>query len=239
MRANNHSSAGPPPPPIKRKNRQALAASPAAGTGFNFANNSRLKKPSIEGPSAQLYDIVPDTTIGFGVEVNGDMEFSHLLRVDGKFKGRLSVTQNGDNSPSTFTDNMGDLIIGEHGILIGDVGDSCNIRCMIMEGGEVIGNVSVEELVLLNNAKISGKITAKFCTIGENAIILTGGESVNIHPLAPEVLDDIMLEYAETNHSLISKQELDSSPYASRPNQRRQVMLEKKVRGDDLNHGDF
>lgn len=58
MRA-NHSSAGPPPPPIKRKNRQAIAASPAAGAGFNFANNSRLnnsKKPSdgIEGPCAQL-----------------------------------------------------------------------------------------------------------------------------------------------------------------------------------------
>lgn len=167
------------------------------------------------------------------------MEFSHLLRVDGKFKGRLSVAQNGDNSPSTFTDNMGDLIIGEHGILIGDVGDSCSIRCMIMEGGEVIGNVSVEELVLLNNAKVSGKITAKFCTIGENAMVLTGGESVNIHPLAPEVVDEIILEHSDSNQSFISKQELESSPYASRPNQKRQVMLEKKVRGKDLNHGDF
>jgi cytoskeletal protein CcmA (bactofilin family) len=167
------------------------------------------------------------------------MEFSHLLRIDGKFKGRLSVSQNGDNSPSIITDNMGDLIIGEHGILIGDVGDSCNIRCMMMEGGEVIGNISVEELVLLNNAKVSGKITAKFCTIGENAVVFTGGESVNIHPQAPEVVDDLVLGHSESNESLIFKQELDNSPYASKPNQKRQVVMEKKVRGDDLNHGDF
>lgn len=235
---NNLFAGGPPPPPAKKKNRQVIPMSPAVGAGFNFASSQSMAKristsapTQIDGPCASVYDIVPDTTIGHGVEVNGDMEFSRLLRIDGKFKGTLTVSLS-ESSPPTFVENVGNLIIGEHGVLVGDVGDSCNIRCMVMEGGEVIGNISVEELVMLNNAKVTGKITSKFCTIGPNATVLTGNDSVNIHRRAPEVIDQVENSLFDESDSFSSgKDSLSASP-AAKSHQRKNYLLEKKVRGD-------
>jgi len=97
-------------------------------------------------------------------------------------------------SPSTsndFGEAEGNLIIGEHGLFIGNIGTaSCQLKCLIVEGGEVIGNVSVEELVLLKSSKITGKITCRHCAIGPDATILSGLESVNINPLAPDLIDE-------------------------------------------------
>mmetsp|Transcript_23582 Transcript_23582/g.32327 ORF Transcript_23582/g.32327 Transcript_23582/m.32327 type:complete len:243 (-) Transcript_23582:1488-2216(-) len=187
---------GPPPPP-KRKNRQAISTSLAVGSAFNAINtrsmNISFSSSSIEGPCAEIYKIIPDTTIGHGIEVNGEMEFNRLLRIDGRFKGTLSVAATETASPSTSYDDesMGNLIIGENGIFIGNIGtSSCQLKCVIVEGGEVIGNISVEELVLLKSSKITGSISCRHCAIGPDVTILSGSESVNINPLAPDLIDE-------------------------------------------------
>ena len=117
---NSKGMRGPTPPP-KKKNRQATGMFSAAGSGHNVARAvsngsvmtsssgsalSTISDYSREGPKggnsgssqcklcSQVFDSTPDSIIATNIEINGEISYEKLLRIDGKFEG--TIQSNGD-----------------------------------------------------------------------------------------------------------------------------------------------
>ena len=129
-----------------------------------------------------------------GVEINGQVEFEHLLRIDGRVKGKLvnllHLTRNGLSEGSA----KASVIIGKNGLFIGNVGcdeeflpsqsqqqlqqpqlqvvPNHSIKYLVMEGGEVVGDIYAEEIVLQGDAVIRAQtISCKNITIGPHCSV--------------------------------------------------------------------
>jgi cytoskeletal protein CcmA (bactofilin family) len=76
----------------------------------------------------RLKDVVPETTVGEDVSVKGTLSYNRLLRIDGNFEGQLV--------------SSGDLIVGAHGRLVGDVQ---NLTRIIVDG-TIVGNITCEAM---------------------------------------------------------------------------------------------
>jgi cytoskeletal protein CcmA (bactofilin family) len=195
---------GPPPPPPKRKNRQptnGLINLGAAGAAHNVARilsgNNNLKHENKEDSIHQNTELeskekkkicniseLPDTVIGNGVEIHGELQFDSLLRINGKFEGKLL--------------SKGNLIIGETGTLVTNVN---TISRMIVEGGKVIGNIIVDELLLLNYSVVIGDITCKLLEVVGPNVSIVG--NINVHRKAPALFIEKKVENKNNNISKI------------------------------------
>lgn len=122
--------------------------------------------PTVNG---NILTQTPETTIGKAVRMKGELVFERLLRIDGQFDGTLV--------------SKGNLIVGTTGVLNGDVSDMAE---MVVDGGKVIGNISVDRLTLLSKAAIHGDITCKSLAM-EPAVSLIG--KLNVNPFAPDGMD--------------------------------------------------
>lgn len=194
-----------PPPPPKRKNHKPVATfgtgsgiPVAVGSGHNVAraineshNIGQVHHQKHVGKVPHKSDCAapaqahkkknriclmsdhPDAVIGYGVEIHGDFQFDKLLRIDGKFQGNL------------FSNNRGDIIVGKSGCVIADV---IVARKMIVEGGQIIGKIVADELLLQNQTSIKGDITAKLLQIEGPYVAING--RANVHTLAPELVDE-------------------------------------------------
>lgn len=88
-----------------------------------------------------------DTLIGAGSILQGDLEFTGGLRVDGHVKGHLSAQDT----------NQGTLVLSESGVIEGDVSVP-----HVVVNGTVKGNiVSSGHVELQANAKVTGDIHYK------------------------------------------------------------------------------
>ena len=107
---------------------------------------------------------VMNTIIGKGTSIEGQMNVSQSLRIDGSFKGTITSTDT--------------LIVGATGELT-DV--TVKAKNAII-GGTIKGNISVSNKITLENtSKIEGDITAKLLVIQEGAVF-TGNCRVHIGP---------------------------------------------------------
>ena len=160
------SGPAPPVPPRKRILKKS----------HSEADALLLKSPIKFSSNCSDITEDPETVIGPGVDIKGDLEFDRLLRIDGKFEGRLIST--------------GNLIVGSAGNLIGDVE---NISTLVIDGGHVFGNVCVEQLIMRGRSVVKGNITCKSLVADSLATIIG---VANIHALSPETIDengDIMI----------------------------------------------
>ena len=88
-----------------------------------------------------------DTLVGSGSILQGDLEFTGGLRVDGHIKGHISAQDT----------NKGTLVLSEAGVVEGDI----NVPHIIING-TVNGNVvSTGHVELQANAKVTGDIHYK------------------------------------------------------------------------------
>jgi len=166
---------------------------PSAGSGFNAAKapNSRLPPQGgsiassnhIRGGSfnslsrdglrpfarKNLLDETPETIIGAHVKMKGQLEFTKLLRIDGRFEGALI--------------SKGDLIIGPKGVFVGDIKEMGEI----VIDGKVIGNINVELVDLRDKAQVFGDVTCKSLRM-DPTVVLCG--RLNVHPQAPLRIDE-------------------------------------------------
>jgi len=98
-----------------------------------------------------------DTLIGSGSVLQGDLEFTGGLRVDGHIKGHVSAQDS----------NNGTLVLSESGIIEGDI----NVPHVVVNG-TVIGNISSKGHVELQaNAKIQGDIHYKAVEMELGAVL--------------------------------------------------------------------
>ena len=128
---------------------------------------------------------IPEVTIGHDVDIKGDLEYNKLLRIDGRFHGQLL--------------SKGHLIIGKTGIYIGDIK---NLGIVVISGN-VTGNIQAEYVIVKNYAKIIGNITCKSFVLQGDDIRIKG--LVNIHPLAPEIIDEYDNIIIEDFHTFDNK----------------------------------
>ena len=98
-----------------------------------------------------------DTLIGTGSMLQGDLEFTGGLRVDGHIKGHVSA-QDG---------NTGTLVLSESGVIEGDI----SVPHVVLNG-TVKGNISsVGHVELQANAKITGDIHYKAVEMELGAVL--------------------------------------------------------------------
>lgn len=98
-----------------------------------------------------------DTLIGTGSMLQGDLEFTGGLRVDGHVKGHVSAQDS----------NNGTLVLSESGVVEGDI----NVPHVVING-TVNGNiVSSGHVELQANAKITGDIHYKAVEMELGAVL--------------------------------------------------------------------
>jgi len=98
-----------------------------------------------------------DTLIGAGSILQGDLEFTGGLRVDGHIKGHVSAQ---DSSNGT-------LVLSESGVIEGDI----NVPHVVINGtvnGNIVSNMHIE---LQSNAKITGDIHYKAVEMQLGAVL--------------------------------------------------------------------
>ena len=129
-----------------------------------------------------LLDERPETSVGKGVDIRGELEFDRLLRIEGTFEGSLK--------------SSGSIVVGRQGCLIGNV---VGMDTLIIDGGKVLGDVSVERLVIRGTGSLVGNCIAKSIKVGRHCSVIG---RANVHALAPEVVDingDIVVDDLEIN----------------------------------------
>jgi len=98
-----------------------------------------------------------DTLVGTGSILQGDLEFTGGLRVDGHIKGHVSAQDS----------NNGTLVLSESGIVEGDI----NVPHVVING-TVKGNIaSTGHVELQANAKITGDIHYKAVEMELGAVL--------------------------------------------------------------------
>ena len=115
-----------------------------------------------------------DTLIGAGSILQGDLEFTGGLRVDGHVKGHLSAQDT----------NQGTLVLSESGIIEGDV----NVPHVVINGS-VKGNiVSSGHVELQSKAKVTGDIHYKAVEMELGAVLngsLVSDSSAPVYDVIP------------------------------------------------------
>ena len=109
-----------------------------------------------------------NTIIGKGTKIEGNMEVSQSLRIDGIFKGSITTTDT--------------LIVGSTGELV-DV--TIKVKNAII-GGVIKGNiVATNKVTLESTSRLEGDLTAKYLIIEEGAFFsgnCTSGDRGEIPP---------------------------------------------------------
>lgn len=115
-----------------------------------------------------------DTLIGSGTVLQGDLEFTGGLRVDGHIKGHVSAQDS----------NKGTLVLSESGVIEGDI----NVPHVIINGA-VNGNIASSAHVELQvNAKITGDIHYKAVEMELGAVLngnLVSDASAPVYDVIP------------------------------------------------------
>ena len=154
---------------------------------FNQNNNQTSKIMKISKDNASHAVDTIDTLIGSGSILQGDLEFTGGLRIDGHIKGHISAQDS----------NKGTLVLSETGIVEGDI----NVPHVVING-TVKGNiVSSGHVELQAKAKITGDIHYKAVEMELGAMlngslvsdnsapvydVISGGASVKKEPTKKE-----------------------------------------------------
>jgi cytoskeletal protein CcmA (bactofilin family) len=145
-----------------------LTRAPQAAKSRGDAYDDDVERSMSLSPSRRhLLMESPETTIGPAVHMKGELSFGKLLRIDGTFSGKLVST--------------GDLIVGESGVLHGNIENMGEV----MVDGKVVGNITVERVELRGRAEVHGNITCKSLSIDSSVIVIG---NLNVHPGAPAKL---------------------------------------------------
>jgi len=137
-----------------RKKNETPVSAPTPVEDINN-NNELIMKRNKEKVSKPVDTI--DTLIGSGSVLQGDLEFTGGLRVDGHIRGHVSAQDS----------NNGTLVLSESGIIEGDI----NVPHVVING-TVQGNISSKGHVELQaSAKIQGDIHYKAVEMELGAVL--------------------------------------------------------------------
>jgi len=113
-----------------------------------------------------------NTIVGKGTKIEGNMEVTQSIRIDGSFKGSLSASET--------------LIVGS----TGDLSDvTVNVKNAVI-GGKITGNITASNKVTLEStSRLTGDLTAKLLVIEEGALFSGNCRSGEQNTLAKQGFD--------------------------------------------------
>eukprot|EP00752_Nemacystus_decipiens_P004123 g3772.t1 len=117
------------------------------------SSSTHARPPTGKAPLT-LLDQKPESMVAESLRMKGELEFTRLLRVDGRFEGEL------------ITDK-GSLVVGPKGEVIGDLK---NMQEVYVEG-IVRGNVFANDVKIKNNGMLLGDIQCVCLTLDPTASI--------------------------------------------------------------------
>ncbi|CAM9176128.1 unnamed protein product [Scytosiphon promiscuus] len=123
-------------------------------TATATATTAAQSKPPTGRAPLTLLDQKPESMVAETLRMKGELEFTRLLRVDGRFEGEL------------ITDK-GSLVVGPKGEVIGDLK---NMQEVYVEG-VVRGNVFANDVKIKNNGMLLGDIQCICLTLDPTASI--------------------------------------------------------------------
>lgn len=98
-----------------------------------------------------------DTLVGVKTELKGDIAFSGGLRIDGKIRGNITATGEGNST----------LVLSENAVVTGDI-----IVPHMIINGKVNGNVQASERIELQaKAEITGDLIYKVLEMSAGAVV--------------------------------------------------------------------
>jgi cytoskeletal protein CcmA (bactofilin family) len=165
---------GPPPPPRKRRPQGHVDHS-RQQQQQQQQHPLRPQQPKATQPAlAEAYGVYgldrpPETSIGKGVRIQGELRFDRLLRIDGTFTGNLR--------------SRGSVIIGPTGTFVGDMMD---ISVVLVDGGKIKGNLTADAVIVFGAVTVFG---ARVCTLFWCYSKVINMGRLNINRLAPEIID--------------------------------------------------
>ncbi|CAM9496010.1 unnamed protein product [Pylaiella littoralis] len=121
---------------------------------LNSMEVSSTNKPPSGRGSPSILDQRPESMVAETLKMKGELEFTRLLRVDGRFQGEL------------ITDK-GSLVVGPKGEVIGDLK---NMQEVYVEG-IVRGNVFATDVKIKKNGMLLGDIQCTYLTLDPTASI--------------------------------------------------------------------
>lgn len=95
----------------------------------------------------------PETVLGEGITIKGEIQFRRFLRIDGSFEG-------------SKISGEGKLVVGPTGMVKSDI----ELSEVIIEGS-VEGNVTADRLELRGDAKLVGGVRARLMAVDEGATL--------------------------------------------------------------------
>lgn len=102
----------------------------------------------------------PNTIIGKGVTVQGTLQTSADIQINGDFEGKL------------ITD--GDVVVGEHARIEADISGQ-----NVYVSGEVVGDINaLEKIEIMESGKVDGNVTSSALSI-ESGGILKGSSTMH------------------------------------------------------------
>jgi cytoskeletal protein CcmA (bactofilin family) len=148
---------------------------------FSYKTNSANSPQSINPTTAER-PFIPETVIGQGVNIRGELNFQRFLRIDGSFEGQLV--------------SNGDLLVGSTGSV---KSEHLHLRNATIEG-YVEANLTIDEaLIIRSGAQILGDIETRSLTVEPGAFI-----NGHIHVYTEE--DSTQLHGDETNSDTMTEQ---------------------------------
>jgi len=95
----------------------------------------------------------PETVLGEGISIKGEIQFQRFLRIDGTFEG-------------SKISGEGKLVVGPTGLVKSDV----DLSEVIVEG-TIEGGVTADRLELRGDAKVIGGVRARLMSVDEGATL--------------------------------------------------------------------
>ncbi|KAF0700950.1 Aste57867_8520 [Aphanomyces stellatus] len=148
-------------PVMPRRGRSTRASSQSPPSSPTATRTTVAPLKTVDGE--------PETTIGAAVKLTGDLSFERLLRIDGQFEGKLL--------------SKGSLVIGPKAQVTSHIE---GMKEVLIAGGRVFGNVTVERLVLRDKGQIFGNVTAKSVRIDPDCVVIG---TLNVNPHAPQKMN--------------------------------------------------
>lgn len=120
--------------------------------------------------------------LDLGTEIIGDIRFSDILHLHGKLKGRIV--------------SEGELVIGEHGFVEGNV----EVAVLTL-GGTITGNVvATEKIHLLPTGRIQGDVCTPILKVDEGAML--EGVVTTVRPNTQEKEPSTLTQEAKSSVSV-------------------------------------
>ncbi|CAM9297166.1 unnamed protein product, partial [Ectocarpus fasciculatus] len=139
-------------------------------TNINLApmeNTSGHNRPPTGKSPPTLLDQKPESMVAETLRMKGELEFTRLLRVDGRFEGEL------------ITDK-GSLVVGPKGEVVGDLK---NMQEVYVEG-IVRGNVFANDVKIKNTGMLLGDVQCMCLTLDPTASIKGVTDTLTVNPSA-------------------------------------------------------